>query len=290
MAKRTGVAALGVAAARGALAGLRNTPGCQGWDRTNYRGHTVNLAGGPAVAIAATTTAAIGADSTPLVAAALVAGGGAGAVGWYDDIVGTRPDQKAKGFRGHLTALRDGHVTSGMVKIAGVGAAGLAAAALAEAADPRPRGPLRAALNVVLGGGVIAGTANLLNLLDLRPGRALKVGTVIGAPMLAGPAGGLVAGPVGAAAGLLPADLGEEIMLGDSGANALGALIGLALAVRSGPWQRAALLAGIVALTATSEKVSFTRVIEATPGLREFDALGRRTGRDEPGTEPPTSD
>ena len=32
----------------------------------------------------------------------------------------------------------------------------------------------------------------------------------------------------------------------------------------------------IAALTLASEKVSFTRVIEATPGLRELDRLGRR--------------
>src|SRR5262249_54381787 len=252
----------------------------------NFRGHTVSLAGGPALAASATATAALGAGSAPLAAAALVAGGGAGAVGWYDDIVGARPGQKAKGFRGHLAALRDGQVTSGTVKIVGVGVAGLAAAALVEAGSPRRRG-LRSMVNVALGGGVIAGTANLVNLLDLRPGRALKAGMLAATPMMTGPAGGLVAGPIGAAGSLLPPDLGEEMMLGDAGANADGALIGLAIPSRSGPWRRAAILAGIAALTAASERVSFTSVIEATPGLRELDALGRRTDRDEPGTGSP---
>jgi hypothetical protein len=65
-------------------------------------------------------------------------------------------------------------------------------------------------------------------------------------------------------------------MLGDAGANALGALLGLALAARTGPLGRAVLLAGVAGLTAASERVSFTRVIERTPGLRELDALGRR--------------
>jgi hypothetical protein len=65
-------------------------------------------------------------------------------------------------------------------------------------------------------------------------------------------------------------------MLGDSGANALGALLGLRLAAIRGRAPRAGLLAGVVALTLASEKVSFTQVIEATPGLRELDRLGRR--------------
>jgi hypothetical protein len=132
----------------------------------------------------------------------------------------------------------------------------------------------------VVAGGIVAGTANLLNLLDLRPGRAIKAATVLAAPLLTAAgdmvAGDLVAGPLGAAAAVLPEDLGESVMLGDAGANALGALLGLGLAVRLGPAGRWAALGALVALTAASERVSFTQVIEATPGLREFDRLGRR--------------
>jgi hypothetical protein len=115
-----------------------------------------------------------------------------------------------------------------------------------------------------------------MNLLDLRPGRALKVGLLIGAPLATGPAGGLAAGPVGAAAALLPADLDERIMLGDSGANALGALLGVALAARTGPVGRAAVLTAVAGLTAASERVSFTAVIERTDWLRRLDEFGRR--------------
>ena len=59
---------------------------------------------------------------------------------------------------------------------------------------------------------------------------------LLSVPLLgASPAGGaLMAGPVGAAAGLLPVDLDEEIMLGDAGANAYGALLGLAAVTRTG--------------------------------------------------------
>jgi hypothetical protein len=75
---------------------------------------------------------------------------------------------------------------------------------------------------------------------------------------------------------VLPADLGERVMLGDCGANAVGALLGLRLAALPGRGSRAGLLGVVTALTLASEKVSFTRVIESTAGLRELDRLGRR--------------
>jgi len=66
-------------------------------------------------------------------------------------------------------------------------------------------------------------------------------------------------------------------MLGDCGANALGAMLGAAAAGLPRP-ARIILLAGITALTAASEKVSFTKVIEQRPALRRLDMLGRRGG------------
>jgi UDP-N-acetylmuramyl pentapeptide phosphotransferase/UDP-N-acetylglucosamine-1-phosphate transferase len=65
-------------------------------------------------------------------------------------------------------------------------------------------------------------------------------------------------------------------MLGDTGANAAGALLGTALLQGTGRRGRLVALSVLTALTLASEKVSFTRVIESTPVLRELDALGRR--------------
>jgi UDP-N-acetylmuramyl pentapeptide phosphotransferase/UDP-N-acetylglucosamine-1-phosphate transferase len=274
---RRGLAfALGAAVSR---AVLRRAGSPEVLRRTNFRGREVTLAGGPALAVGASVGAAAGAPTPAVAAAALTAGLGAGAVGLYDDVVGARPEQKAaKGFKGHLAALREGRVTSGLVKVAGVGAAGLAASALL-AADRRRASRTGLVADVLLGAGVIAGTANLLNLFDLRPGRAIKAGMLLGTPFLAQRgrgSGGIAAGALGAAAGVLPDDLGERAMLGDCGANSYGALLGVAIASRTGPVGRAGVLAGLVALTAASEKVSFTQVIQSTPGLRELDALGRR--------------
>jgi UDP-N-acetylmuramyl pentapeptide phosphotransferase/UDP-N-acetylglucosamine-1-phosphate transferase len=247
-------------AARRALAGVvlaqltarrleRGSPGgTERWRRTNYRGRSVSLTAGPALAIAAAATG-------PGLAG-LVAGAGAGLAGSYDDLV-VEP-AGAKGFRGHLAALRQGRVTSGAVKIAAISATGVLAAAC-----------LRPRRDLLVGGAVIAGSANLVNLLDLRPGRALKVG-LVGAVVLGQP------GVAGACAALLPSDLGEDRMLGDAGANALGAVLGVALVRRlRSRLARRAVLAALIALTAASERVSFSAVIDRTPVLHRLDRLGR---------------
>lgn len=260
---------VGAVAARAAYRMLRRRAGdSTRWERINHRGRSLTLLEGPAFTIGAAAAVALvpGLPGRTRTAGA-VAILGAGAIGAYDDLGGLRT-QQAKGFAGHLQALREGRVTSGAVKAGGIGVTSLAAAALVSA---RPR-------EALIGGAVIAGYANLANLFDLRPGRALKFG-LLHAPLIAvgGPSGALVAGPLGAAAALLPADLREEAMLGDAGANALGAALGTAVLLRYGTRGRLVHLAGLAALTAASEKVSFTRVIAATPPLRWFDELGRVT-------------
>ncbi|MGY1826111.1 MULTISPECIES: hypothetical protein [unclassified Blastococcus] len=276
-ARRTALPALaGAGAARVALAvaaRLADGPAGAPWRRTNYAGRPVSLLGGPALALSATATAALGAPPGTRAAAAVV-GAVSGLVGGYDDLAGARPEQaRDKGLAGHLRALREGRVSAGAVKVAGIGAAAAVAALLT-------RGPGRspgALVEAVLTTGLVAGTANLLNLLDLRPGRAAKAGALAAAAGLGGPSGVLVAGPLGATLAVLPDDLGERVMLGDSGANALGALLGLRLAAMPSRGARAGALAVVTGLTLASERISFTRVIEATPGLRELDRLGRRS-------------
>jgi len=240
------------------------------WTRVNHRGEPVTLLEGPAVAAGAVLAQILSSErarsSARAPLALALAGAGAFGFGVYDDLAGSG---KRRGLRGHLGALANGEVTTGAVKLGGLGATGLASALLlgGEPAD------------VVINAGLVAGGANLLNLFDLRPGRAIKVATLSAALIAAG--GGergarAVAAPLGAALALLPDDLGERAMLGDAGANALGAMLGGAAAVSLPRPARIALLAGIVGLTGASEKVSFTKVIERTPPLRWLDMLGRR--------------
>ena len=130
-----------------------------------------------------------------------------------------------------------------------------------------------------------AGCANLANLLDLRPGRALKVilpaAALLAAPAAAGSARAATRTHLGRAALLpalvaLPPDLREHGMLGDAGANVLGAAVGTAAARSTAPPARLGMLALVVALNLASETVSFSTVIERTPVLRALDRLGRR--------------
>jgi hypothetical protein len=260
----------GAAASRLAWAALTRVPpgGRARWQRTNHRGESLTLLEGPALAAGACAAlvAAPGLDARTR-AAGVVAVAGSAAFGVLDDLAerGTR-----KGLRGHLGALARGEITTGGAKVAGLAATGAVAGALVLGPKARPRDLLPAAA-------LVAGCANLANLLDLRPGRALKVALLPAPAVLsAGPAGALVAAVTGPATALLPEDLGERAMLGDGGANAAGAVLGLALVAGSCPRVRLAALAGVVGLTLASEKVSFTKVIEATPGLRELDLLGRR--------------
>ena len=263
-----------VAGVAGALAlrALRAAPpgGTARWERTNHAGRPVTLLEGPAYAVGAATGAALlGGGPAPVLATTTAA-----ALGALDDLAG---DSSSKGLRGHLGALARGEVTTGAVKVLGLALTGLATAALVDRGERGPRGgDGPSALDTLVGGAVVAGTANLLNLLDLRPGRALKATLALGAVAATRPRS-VVAGAsaAGAAVGLLRPDLAGESMLGDTGANAAGALLGTALVQGAGRRGRWTALAVLVGLTLASEKVSFTKVIESTPVLRELDALGR---------------
>lgn len=271
------VGAAGGALARRALDRVV-PPGDPRWTRTNHRGEPISLLEGPAVA-AGLTAAALACGGRVGTAGAVAVAGGA-AFGLVDDL-SEDVSRTRKGLRGHLGALARGELTTGGLKVLGIGATSLVAAAIAlgpgaRRADGGPGGALGRLADVAVGGALIAGTANLVNLLDLRPGRALKAAALAAGPLVAHPvAGPLAAGAVAAGASALPGDLGERDMLGDSGANALGALVGTAAAVAAPRPVRVALLAGVVGLTVASERVSFTEVIARTPVLRAIDEWGR---------------
>ncbi|MEN8653156.1 hypothetical protein ABCR94_21805 [Streptomyces sp. 21So2-11] len=216
----------GFGATRGVYRGLRRWQpgGVALGERTNFAGRVVDLCAGPAV-VAGCVVGAVLADVPGRArGAVVVAVVGAGVCGAYDDFVGA--GDRRRGFRAHLGALRRGEVTSGAVKLFGVGAAGLIAGALVR----------ERLVDKVLAGVVIAGTAHLVNLVDVRPGRAAGAVFALGVPGLLGRGTGraLAAAPMGAAAAVAVDDVEQRTMLGDTGAHALGAALGVAVAAGRG--------------------------------------------------------
>lgn len=245
--------------------------------RTNVSGKRVPAVLGGPLAVAALTALAClalagGAGWEPAripergVAVALVVGIMAIA-GAADDRRGNEPD---RGFSGHLAAARRGRLTGGVLKIAAALVAGTGAGLVVFGTE------LEAVVATVL---LVAGMANVVNLFDRAPGRAAKVVLAAAAPLVAfGDPGWAMAaaGMLGALVACLPLDLGERAMLGDAGANPLGALLGLGLAVSLGTTGRWVAIAAAVALNLASERWSFSRAIERSPVLRWLDRIGRK--------------
>lgn len=283
-------AGIGVCASLGYVLRRKRIKASQ-WERTNFHGVTVSLRGGVAMAGAAVASAAVASALSDQPRAALggvVASLGGGLAGYIDDVDQGAHDggKVAKGLKGHLGALAHGQVTTGVIKIAGIGASALAASALVGSKATSVGGKVAdLAVNTVL----IAGTANLANLLDLRPGRALKATVLVAAPLSyfscaaaktsASPASAqrlLASGLNAAAITALVEDLQETTMLGDTGANAAGALLGTSLAANDSWKLRLGTTLGVVGLILASEKVSFSKVIAANPALNWLDQLWRR--------------
>lgn len=240
-------------------------------NRTNYRGRTVSLSGGIGLAAGIGTTYLLSRKTlgTSLAIGGAIAVTGAAVAGANDDFLETDPG--TKGLRGHLEALREGRVTTGAIKLAALVATGLTAAAV-QNGGKKPA-------QIVCKGALVASWANLFNLLDLRPGRALKAGLLVSALQTLPPPTRAMSGITsGAALEALAPDLFEESMLGDTGANALGAAIGYAFANCPVGAVRFAALTIAVAGNLASEKISFSEVIANQPQLRALDAWGRSEG------------
>ena len=152
-----------------------------------------------------------------------------------------------RGFRAHLRSGR----TTGTLKLVGIPAFALL----------RTRSLPAAAL--------VALASNAINQLDTRPGRALKA-FFLASAVLRIRSRALWGGVL-----LAPYDLREMTMLGDAGANALGAVLGFDSVARLGSRGRFLAIGALAGFTLLGERRSIGRLIEQTPVLREFDALGR---------------
>ena len=250
--------------------------------RTNYRGHRLPTAGGLLCVFAVllveglrTLIAALGVghDHEAVRLPVLLGLVGFALLGLVDDL---SVNERAHGFAGHLGALRAGRLTTGAVKLLGGGALALVVAASLHRSS---------GWRLLVDALVIALAANLANLLDLVPGRTVKFGLVAWVPiaaiaLFAGAGstprlvGATAAVVVGAFGGLLFDDLREHLMLGDTGANALGAVLGTAWVAATSPTARVVAAVVLVAGNVLSEFMSFSRIIDRIGPLRRFDRAG----------------
>jgi UDP-GlcNAc:undecaprenyl-phosphate GlcNAc-1-phosphate transferase len=268
---------LSAGAALAVAPGLRQGLADGGHTVRNYRGADLPCPLGIIVAVAVALTAgALGLlvefdvlDHARITGLTLVLG--VVALGLFDDAY----SGPSRGWRGHGEALRTGGLPSGAVKAVGtLGLAGWVAGALATTgADGSQH--LRWILVVL----VLVLATNLFNIVDLRPGRAFKafvlvaVGTTIAA-------GTDIVSDFGAYLGAIMVvavyDLRERGMLGDTGANLLGAVAGLMLVTAiTSTTGLAICVAVLLTITAYGEFRSISAFVERTPGFRHLDSIGR---------------
>lgn len=190
---------------------------------------------------------------------------GVSALGLIDD----NYTDASRGWRGHATATLSGRLSTGALKAAG----SLALALYVMSGQGLSTG------RYLLATAVLVLATNAFNLLDLRPGRAAKALVLLGGGLSIGCANvkalwtvGLFASPA-LVAGLY--DLRERAMLGDTGANLLGALAGLWIVLTLSATGQLIALAALLLITLYGEFRSISDLVERTPGLRELDSWGR---------------
>lgn len=186
-------------------------------------------------------------------------------LGLLDDVF----DGPPRGLRGHAKAILRGGFSTGALKAVGT----LALAALVIEGHDLPTWDSLLAIAVI----VLA--TNMFNLLDLRPGRSVKVFVLLGSGLLIGTGDSEPLRIVGPFAGALLVlglyDLRERAMLGDTGSNLLGALAGVWIVTSLSTTSQLIAAAVLLALTIFGEFRSISKTIERVPPLRVLDSLGR---------------
>jgi UDP-GlcNAc:undecaprenyl-phosphate GlcNAc-1-phosphate transferase len=248
--------------------------------KPNYRGENIPAAAGLLFVITLPFTVGVGfilkVDSFDSKYAVLYLLGvlGMGLAGLVDDCLGT---DQVKGFKGHLKALfKERKLTTGALKALFGGIIAL----VFSIANARLIGSGRYPWMCIVDFFLVALTANIINLFDLRPGRAGKIFTLIFILVI------LLSKNFINFIGLffpvliilllyLPHDLKAKMMLGDVGSNFLGATLGIMMVWMLSDFGKIVALMIFIFLQLAAEKLSFSKVIDKYRPLRYLDQLGR---------------
>ena len=176
--------------------------------------------------------------------------------GIIDDTIGNRD---VSGLKGHFKSLFKGTLTTGGFKALFGGFVGLI-------------------ISVSISKDIIDIVVNIMNLFDLRPGRAIKVYLVIMITIFFTLSGYIQILPLLILPNVLAYfnfDLKAKAMMGDTGSNVLGISIGILMVLGYTLKVRIVWLVFLVLIHLLTEKFSLTKIIEKNKVLNFIDRLGR---------------
>lgn len=194
---------------------------------------------------------------------------GSSLAGLIDDVHGSH---SSKGLTGHMkTFMKDKKITTGIQKAVAIWLLAAVSVTLSEDAH--------SLFTLVFNATLISLAANFMNLLDLRPGRSAKAFFIVLALLIAydfrSPAALVPVGLAGAVLAGLSDELSEKWMMGDAGANPLGAALGYWISISLSLSAKAVVLLSLICAHISSERCSFSKIIDKNPVLRFIDRLGR---------------
>lgn len=188
------------------------------------------------------------------------------AIGLIDDLIGNRD---TLGFKGHIKALFKGKLTTGGLKAIIGGLISLLIGSMFASNI----------VDILINTLIIALFTNLINLLDLRPGRAIKGFLFISAIFfiigITKEIRIILISILAYVLGYLPQDIKAKGMMGDVGSNALGITLGIISIVSYPMTVKYILLVILILVHFIAEKYSITKIIEKNSILKYLDELGR---------------
>lgn len=189
-----------------------------------------------------------------------------GLIGMIDDFIG---ETDIKGFKGHIKALFKGKLTTGGLKAV----VGLLLAILFSTYTSQNY--IEMIVNVFL----ITLFTNIINLFDLRPGRAGKVFLLLSLVLIvtsfAKNYNFIIYSAIGIMMVYIRYDLKARAMMGDIGSNALGMTIGTFCVVTHSLNIKIIYLIVLILLHIISEVSSFSKIIKNNKFLTYLDNIGR---------------
>lgn len=230
--------------------------------RVNAFGNSIPITFGLVPALALSLLMLIGHPSS---IAACMLTVGFSIVGFLDDTFGTAA---FRGIRGHLSALRKGIVTTGLVKL-------LASPVMAAVYVFVTNGPGNYLSYLYIT--MIAASSNAFNLLDLRPGRSQGFAIVTLLALLFVFHSSIVIGAILILLVTIIPDARAKVMMGDTGAIAIGCALALVVIASSNITLAFSYTAIAVFLNLIAEKYSLGKIIAGNALLCRLDGLmGRR--------------